>query len=358
MINYAISLANTALALAYSAIASANLAFNNAVNWARTQIGIAVGLVNAFIIIAKYEAISLAISLVSSAVSLAHSLYALAIGFVVSKFVEAELLVIQIRNYAIGLVVSLGLSVFAAIEVAKIFLIAYILGLIAPFFPLINYLSGLISSIQFLINYLMSIFTPGNVQKLLGLLDKVFPFVTQFMNDPIGFLVAYLEAVIWPLIQYTVAYALGSTVYDLPPKPNFGGGYGIDVNGAIVYLPARNPELGQPVTPLYISGNRFNPDHQGTDYGLHMGQEVYACHDGIAHWNACGSPLYGNCLVVSGSKWKTVYAHLQDFAVPDGFVVRKGQLIAHGDSTGNSTGPHLHLEVIENGIHINPESVI
>ncbi|MCX5987754.1 MAG: M23 family metallopeptidase, partial [Chloroflexi bacterium] len=64
---------------------------------------------------------------------------------------------------------------------------------------------------------------------------------------------------------------------------------------------------------------------------------------------------YGNRIIVNhGNGITTTYNHLSAFLVQVGQNVSKGQVIARMGSTGNSTGPHLHFEILRNGSYINP----
>jgi murein DD-endopeptidase MepM/ murein hydrolase activator NlpD len=82
--------------------------------------------------------------------------------------------------------------------------------------------------------------------------------------------------------------------------------------------------------------------HDGLDYGLPMGTEVLAPHNGKII-EATNDPTgYGNYIKVENDKEGSVLGHLHDFVVKVGDSVNEGQLIAHSNNTGNSTGPHLH----------------
>ena len=104
-----------------------------------------------------------------------------------------------------------------------------------------------------------------------------------------------------------------------------------------------------------ISG--FNKMHQGTDFAAPMGTPIMASGDGKivkARW--CGGG--GNCIKIKhNSTYSTVYAHLSKFGknIKKGKRVKQGQIIGYVGSTGMSTGPHLHYEVIENGKKINSQ---
>ena len=103
----------------------------------------------------------------------------------------------------------------------------------------------------------------------------------------------------------------------------------------------------------------FNKMHRGTDFAAPKGTPVMASGDGKiirARW--CGGG--GNCIKIKhNSTYSTVYAHLSKFAriTKEGARVRQGQIIGYVGSTGMSTGPHLHYEVIENGRKINSQKL-
>ena len=99
--------------------------------------------------------------------------------------------------------------------------------------------------------------------------------------------------------------------------------------------------------------------HTGTDFAAPKGTPIMASGDGKvlkAGW--CGGG--GNCIKIKhNSTYQTVYAHLSKFGrgVKKGVRVKQGQIIGYVGSTGLSTGPHLHYEVIENGKKINSQKL-
>ncbi len=103
----------------------------------------------------------------------------------------------------------------------------------------------------------------------------------------------------------------------------------------------------------------FNKMHRGTDFAAPMGTPIMASGNGIvkkAGW--CGGG--GNCIVIKhNSTYQTVYAHMSKFAsgMRSGVRVKQGQIIGFVGSTGKSTGPHLHYEVIMNGKRINSQTL-
>ena len=103
----------------------------------------------------------------------------------------------------------------------------------------------------------------------------------------------------------------------------------------------------------------FNKMHRGTDFAAPMGTPIMASGSGTikkAGW--CGGG--GNCIVIRhNSTYQTVYAHMSKFAkgMKKGKRVKQGQTIGYVGSTGKSTGPHLHYEVIINGKKVNSQKL-
>ena len=98
----------------------------------------------------------------------------------------------------------------------------------------------------------------------------------------------------------------------------------------------------------------FTKMHTGIDFGAPTGTPVFAAGDGVvkeARW-AGG---YGRWLEIQhNGEWATGYGHLSGWAVKEGERVHQGQVVGYVGSTGRSTGPHLHYEVILGGQKINP----
>ena len=103
----------------------------------------------------------------------------------------------------------------------------------------------------------------------------------------------------------------------------------------------------------------YNKMHKGTDFAAPMGTPIMASGDGIIKkvgW--CGGG--GNCIKIKhNSTYQTIYAHMKSFAlgIKVNIRIKQGQIIGYVGSTGNSTGPHLHYEVIENGKKINSQKL-
>lgn len=84
-----------------------------------------------------------------------------------------------------------------------------------------------------------------------------------------------------------------------------------------------------------------------------FGAPVYATHSGVVKLEHNSWPA-GNHIWVQGQTYKTGYGHLKAFAVEDGQVVERGQLIGYVGSTGQSSGPHLHYHIWKDGVNVNP----
>ena len=103
----------------------------------------------------------------------------------------------------------------------------------------------------------------------------------------------------------------------------------------------------------------YNKMHRGTDFAAPSGTPIMASGSGTvtrARW--CGGG--GNCVKIKhNSTYETIYAHMKSFAkgVKEGRKVKQGQIIGYVGSTGMSTGPHLHYEVIVNGKKVNSQKL-
>ena len=103
----------------------------------------------------------------------------------------------------------------------------------------------------------------------------------------------------------------------------------------------------------------YNKMHRGTDFAAPSGTPIMASGSGTvtrARW--CGGG--GNCVKIKhNSTYETIYAHMKSFAkgIKEGRKVKQGQIIGYVGSTGLSTGPHLHYEVLINGKKVNSQKL-
>jgi len=122
--------------------------------------------------------------------------------------------------------------------------------------------------------------------------------------------------------------------------------------------PIKNKDLkhvpsgfGWRTDPIYKTGE-FHP---GLDFTANTGTEIYATGDGVVTTADAVMQGYGNHVVINhGFGYQTLYGHMSRMAVKVGQKVKRGELIGYVGSTGRSTGPHVHYEVIKNGEKINP----
>ena len=134
---------------------------------------------------------------------------------------------------------------------------------------------------------------------------------------------------------------------------------GKSVKKALMKTPINGARLSSPFGMRKHPIDGFNKMHKGTDFAAPMGTPIMASGDGVikkAGW--CGGG--GNCVVIKhNSTYQTVYAHMSKFAkgIRSGVRVKQAQIIGYVGSTGKSTGPHLHYEVIVNGKKINSQKL-
>ena len=134
---------------------------------------------------------------------------------------------------------------------------------------------------------------------------------------------------------------------------------GKSIKKALMKTPINGARLSSPFGMRKHPIDGFNKMHRGTDFAAPMGTPIMASGSGVikkAGW--CGGG--GNCVVIRhNSTYTTIYAHMSKFAqgIKKGVRVKQGQTIGFVGSTGKSTGPHLHYEVIINGKKVNSQKL-
>ena len=134
---------------------------------------------------------------------------------------------------------------------------------------------------------------------------------------------------------------------------------GKSVQKALMKTPINGARLSSPFGMRKHPIDGFNKMHKGTDFAAPMGTPIMASGSGVikkAGW--CGGG--GNCVLIKhNSTYQTIYAHMSKFAkgIRSGVRVKQGQIIGYVGSTGKSTGPHLHYEVIVNGEKVNSQTL-
>lgn len=154
-------------------------------------------------------------------------------------------------------------------------------------------------------------------------------------------------------LENLIQYAIRSSTYELR------------YSGGIMVWPT--------LTTSYITsqyGSRLHPiqgiikNHAGIDIGGSTGNPVYAAADGVIIYSQYNTGGYGNLVMIDhgtnseGVKIVTLYGHGNKLLRNVGESVKQGELIMEMGSTGNSTGPHVHFEVRENGIAVDPKKYL
>ena len=154
---------------------------------------------------------------------------------------------------------------------------------------------------------------------------------------------------------------VNNTLYHFDKKGSEGhyDENGKSVEKALMKTPINGARLSSSFGMRKHPIDGFNKMHRGTDFAAPMGTPIMASGNGIitrARW--CGGG--GNCIKIKhNSTYETIYAHMKNFArgIKEGIRVKQGQIIGYVGSTGKSTGPHLHYEVIKNGKKINSQKL-
>lgn len=154
-------------------------------------------------------------------------------------------------------------------------------------------------------------------------------------------------------LENLIQYAIRSSTYELR------------YSGGIMLWPT--------LTTSYITsqyGSRLHPiqgiikNHAGIDIGGSTGNPVYAAADGVIIYSQYNTGGYGNMVMIDhgtnseGVKIVTLYGHGNKLLRNVGESVKQGELIMEMGSTGNSTGPHVHFEVRENGVAVDPKKYL
>ena len=105
-----------------------------------------------------------------------------------------------------------------------------------------------------------------------------------------------------------------------------------------------------------INGNKSF--HYGVDLAAGMGTEIYATKSGTVTGATYGEANGYYVTINHGDGYSSIYAHMTNYVVSAGDTVKQGQLIGYVGTTGWSTGPHLHFEILLNGSNVNPMNYI
>jgi murein DD-endopeptidase MepM/ murein hydrolase activator NlpD len=131
-------------------------------------------------------------------------------------------------------------------------------------------------------------------------------------------------------------------------NPAVASYYGPGSCGAIGEGAIGNGSFVWPTVATYLSGFDYTPPlHNGIDIAGDEGNAIYSVDGGVVVYAGWSTSGYGNLLVIDhGTGWQSAYAHLQTIAVGCGTNVSQGEYVAGLGNTGNSSGPHLHFELL------------
>jgi murein DD-endopeptidase MepM/ murein hydrolase activator NlpD len=150
----------------------------------------------------------------------------------------------------------------------------------------------------------------------------------------------------------------GGTVFYFFPGDEFGMTERAFFLNRGFHFPLRNYRLtsGFGMRKNPVTGNVVL--HQGLDLAAPLGTEVYSVGDGIVTETG-NDPIYGNYIIIKhGGDWASLYGHLQRIGTSLHASVKSGMLIGWVGSTGQSTGPHLHFELRQNGKARDPDKYL
>ena len=154
---------------------------------------------------------------------------------------------------------------------------------------------------------------------------------------------------------------VNNSLYYFDKKGSEGhyNGNGKSVEKALMKTPINGARLSSSYGMRKHPIDGFNKMHRGTDFAAPSGTPIMASGSGViirARW--CGGG--GNCVKIKhNSTYETIYAHMKSFAlgIKEGLRVKQGRIIGYVGSTGKSTGPHLHYEVVVNGKKVNSQKL-
>jgi murein DD-endopeptidase MepM/ murein hydrolase activator NlpD len=183
--------------------------------------------------------------------------------------------------------------------------------------------------------------------------------IYSFFEDPAAMVFAIIEAYAWGWAEWFLAVLLGGVGLEPPERPKIGTGIappfiGKPGPGKIV------PGLQWPCNERRISGYRFVPSsHNGLDIGAPLGAPIWSISNGVVSKVVHSNAGYGNRVEIAhdNGAW-SLYAHLSAIYVWSGKRVGQGFTIGASGSTGNSSGPHLHIEIKYNGVYVDPAQVL
>lgn len=157
-------------------------------------------------------------------------------------------------------------------------------------------------------------------------------------------------------------YATYYSVWSSSRKNPYGDAFPLTESVTLVlYDSTEGHHFAMPQRHTHVTsgfGWRWNKPHQGVDLELDLGDSIRAAFDGIVRITGYNPSGYGNWVLLRHyNGLETIYGHMTHYVVEDGQLVKAGDLIGYGGSTGRSTGPHLHFETLYAGKAFDPREI-
>ncbi len=185
------------------------------------------------------------------------------------------------------------------------------------------------------------------------------PILSNFFPNMGASIFGIIEAHLWGWLDWWLGMLLWGLDTPAPKRPDLFGLSPFEPTpvGPLPPLPATGFVWPTPTT--FISGYQFSGDHPGIDIGINTGDPIRAITEGLVNSMGTDNTGYGIFVRLDHpGGWTSLYAHLHSILVSQGQHINRGDVIALGNSTGHSTGPHLHLEIRKNGSPVDPQTVL
>ena len=150
----------------------------------------------------------------------------------------------------------------------------------------------------------------------------------------------------------------GLEMADIEEFISYYKSYTTHIESKLPYFPLGLPSEGEQTSGYGYRRDPLMPDslesHLGVDFRGNMGDSIRTTADGVVRLAGFNGG-YGNCVIITHSNnFETLYGHMSKILVQPGARVKAGDKIGLIGSTGRSTGPHVHYEVLYNGVRVNP----
>lgn len=162
-----------------------------------------------------------------------------------------------------------------------------------------------------------------------------------------------------PAYEKTQEQQINDNALELSKIYGIAGGMWAEIGEAGLPLPRGSFGISSPfgMRTITVDGKTETSFHSGIDLAAPEGTPIYAVKDGVCTVPPFNAGGYGNYVTIDhGEGLQSRYAHMSQVLVTDGQTVTAGEMIGLVGSTGKSTGPHLHFEIIVNGNKIDPLS--